>query len=436
MDLSGHRPQRSATLDKPYLSLGVLACVLVGLPIGLDFEIIGRITGTDLAILALTPIMLVLGGLPPLTWPIRQLAILALVWFLAQGISDILNGSTLENMARGSARALITVVLIIGYFGLVRDSADRVIAAFLAIAAGLVIGHLVEPSEFALDDPWKFGFGGSVTMAITVVAGMLWRRRLFLFAIGLCLLASAINFHAGYRSMAGIAFMTGVVMSLSVYAGGRLPRWSAAANVVAAAALVTGAVAVMEIYGYAAQNGLLGRIEQEKYQSQSGPFGILLSGRAEILVSSQAVLDSPLWGHGSWAEDDYYADLFKEARGLSTYETLSNESDLIPTHSHLFGAWVEGGVLSALFWFYVIFLLARAVMATARDVSLAHPVLVFSLLQLSWAVLFSPYGLSSRALSCFEIVVAATVLRLAARTREPAPAGPPQSGPPQFEPPR
>ena len=416
MNLFSDEPSRPT---RPILPFGLLACIFVGLPIGFNLEIIGRITGTELAVIFVIPTAFACNALPRLTWPIRQLVILSIVWLIAQIISDLINDTDLENMARGFARALTTAMLIVGFSSLIRDNIGRIIAMFVATAIGLAVGFHYQPNGDAVDEPWKFGYGTSVTMMMIAIAGILWRGRSFLFAITVCMAAAGVNLYAGFRSMAGIAFLTGVVMAASLLASLRKRQWSKSDNIFAALMLLIGSFCIMEIYAYSAQSGLLGREAQNKYLHQVGTLGVLLSGRAEIFVSSQAIMDAPIWGHGSWANDSYYADLYKEIVGLDTHHNYRDETDLIPTHSHIFGAWTEGGVFSALFWFYVIFLLAKALLRMTHDINFAHPVLAFSLLLGSWAVLFSPYGLFNRPLSCFEIVVAAVVLRQTTNTPAP-----------------
>jgi hypothetical protein len=58
------------------------------------------------------------------------------------------------------------------------------------------------------------------------------------------------------------------------------------------------------LYEYGASEGWLGDEAREKYLIQSsGDMGILLGGRTQILASAQAIIDSPVIGHGSRAKD-------------------------------------------------------------------------------------------------------------------------------------
>lgn len=403
---------------------GLLACVAVGLPLGLDLELVGRVTGTELVLLALLPVLLLHGRIPALTGPIRTLIGLALVWLAAQFVSDIVNETGADNMARGAARALVTAFLLLGFFALAGDRLRNLRAIHVAFAVGLLVGARVNPSDYFEADGWKFGYGGGTTMLVVAGAGLAWAWGMRSVAIGVCVLAGILNLFLGYRSMAGMAVMTGLLLGLSALLGARARRTSTLQVVVIFAVLGAGGAGVIELYAEAAQSGLLGLEEQEKYMWQVDERGVLLSGRAEFPVALEAVMERPLLGHGSWAANEHYAIRIWEISGYGLEDIPFHASDLIPSHSHLMGAWVEGGVFAALFWLYVLLLLARAFIAMVRNGAVADPILAFILMNLLWAVFFSPYGLTNRVVGCFAIVVAVTVLRLDARTRADAPLHP------------
>ncbi len=83
-----------------------------------------------------------------------------------------------------------------------------------------------------------------------------------------------------------------------------------------------------QVYAYLASSGQLGDKAQDKYEAQTrGKFGILAGGRPEVLVSWRAVLDSPILGHGSWAEDSKYSEMLKDLQleaGYTEDEDVNN----------------------------------------------------------------------------------------------------------------
>jgi hypothetical protein len=71
------------------------------------------------------------------------------------------------------------------------------------------------------------------------------------------------------------------------------------------------------------------------------------------------------------------------------------ESDVIPSHSHLLGAWVESGVVGAVFWCWVSWLTGSTLLRSSGREPL-FTFFVFIAMLLVWNVLFSPYGADQR----------------------------------------
>ncbi len=165
---------------------------------------------------------------------------------------------------------------------------------------------------------------------------------------------------------------------------------------------------LVSAYGYAASSGLMGLDAKDKYELQSsGSLGILLGGRAESLVSTQAIIDSPIIGHGSWARDIHYVELWVTRLEQAGYEIQGDpfESNLIPTHSHLFGAWVEAGVLGGIFWLWALWTTVRGLYAAIVRPTPFSGFIVFICLSLIWDILFSPFGLDRRVTTAAWLVL-------------------------------
>jgi len=81
--------------------------------------------------------------------------------------------------------------------------------------------------------------------------------------------------------------------------------------------------------------------------------------------------------------------------GYENTDVAFESGDLIPSHSYLFGSWVESGIMGAMFWFWVLWFTANALMrACGREAMV--PFFAFVGLLLMWNVLFSPYGTGGR----------------------------------------
>jgi hypothetical protein len=171
------------------------------------------------------------------------------------------------------------------------------------------------------------------------------------------------------------------------------------------------------IYGKLASSGYLGLSAQYKYNVQSGgDSGLLLAGRSESLVSVQAIIDSPLIGHGSWAQDAYYVRLYfaKLAElGLPAPVDyyIATFGYLIPTHSYLFGAWVEAGILGVPIWMYLIWLTLRALYAILKQHMFPNVLVTIAGFSLLWDIPFSPFATGSRFLVPAQICIMLAALR-------------------------
>jgi O-antigen ligase len=164
-----------------------------------------------------------------------------------------------------------------------------------------------------------------------------------------------------------------------------------------------------------ASSGALGVQAQQKNQLQSSAgWGILLGGRPEILVSSRAIFDSPILGHGSWAKDMKYTRMLAELEnefGIKASDTLGAKFNyLIPAHSHLTGAWVNAGVLGGIFWIYILISAMKAISVAVRSQLPMKPVYVPLFILFIWDIMFSPIGASRRFVDCYLIVLICDIL--------------------------
>jgi hypothetical protein len=92
------------------------------------------------------------------------------------------------------------------------------------------------------------------------------------------------------------------------------------------------------------------------------------------------------------------------ALGQHGYEIQGeSESDLIPSHSYIVGAWVEAGFVGALFWFWELMLTARALIATQGANSALALLIAFVVFNLLWNLAFSPFGAEARFYTAYDL---------------------------------
>jgi hypothetical protein len=381
---------------------------MVPVLLAIDFVGAGRLYLSEVVLLLL---------LPPLLWRHQEsrlaaipatFVVLALFWLGGQIATDIFRATPLHDVARGWSKIIFTFTNFAALYLILEGRRRR----FLLFGSGLVIGlalrYFINPDPFALTNAWKFGYGYSVTLALVLLACSPVATRTRLARPGLLATAGGLNLLHDYRSLAGIcvlaAFYTAVADLSQTERPAALARFSTKRAVALAALLAGIAFSFVSLYGHLASNGALGASAAQKYAVQAaGPVGLLTNARPEIFVSSRAVADSPLLGHGSWANDPKYLEMQIAKGAHPSPSTLAQ--GLIPTHSFLMGAWVEAGLLGVPIWIWTMVLavtvLARLYRRDGQFVALA----TFSGFALVWDVLFSPYGSFERLITPFYVLV-------------------------------
>ncbi|MGH9518497.1 MAG: O-antigen ligase family protein, partial [Terriglobales bacterium] len=164
---------------------------------------------------------------------------------------------------------------------------------------------------------------------------------------------------------------------------------------------------------FVTREGWIDAQAQEKNLGQSQSVaGMLLGGRPEIFVSSQAVMDSPILGHGSWTSDLKYTEMlydvdFKYDIHTDSLESIEDETGGdIPAHSHIMSSWVQAGILGAVFWFYTLWIALKGLMRVALAQPPLAPYYTWLLVGFVWDVFFSPFGNTRRSLDSLVILFA------------------------------
>ncbi len=395
----------------PGLELYDVLVFLVPLFIFLKFQIGGDIFVSEILLLFMLPGLLILGG-ARLSKPLPlKFLVLGLLWLASQIMTDLVRDSTFHDASRGWAKIAFTLLNFCSLYLLIDGRAKRIVLFAAGLSAGQILGFYFAPNVYAESDPWKFGLGSPVTLAIILLGIALNRGRsgnIPVWTATFPAVAAVLNLYLGFRSLAAFCFIAAgytVIASLLGAAMGRDSKKARLRLFALLLGLAASAWGFSEIYSRSAQSGLLGADEKEKFESQRGDLGILLGGRSEIFSSGAAIQDSLLLGHGSWARDMKY-NFIARARGAEYgYKISASVDDLIATHSFIFGAWVEAGVLGALFWLWVFVLPLRVLSNMARPVVPIAPLIAFFSLGLVWAILFSPFGADQRVYIPYSVVV-------------------------------
>ncbi len=406
------------------MSIDSLLSFLLGALTVAQIKFGGVLLGSDLFALCVVPLYLLKAKRRRMLGEDRYLLYGIGLWFLGAVATDIYRATPVEDFTRGWAKLVFFTLTIMALRLLSAGKFEPLRAAALGGVLGGLLQDAFFPNEYqagGLLDPtsWKFGLGPLLTIFAAALGTYPAIGRFFgpLGTAGPLLVMAGANLMMNARSMFGIAAVAALYSllksALDLHPATKR-RLSPGVFAMLGVLGLAGAQGLMALYGFAAGSGALGVEAKEKYEWQtSGDLSLLQSGRVESLVSLQAIADSPVLGHGSWARDMHYVMLLVDrldAAGMKM-EGDPFASDLIPSHSHLFGAWVEAGLLGGVFWIGV---LIAGVMALYRVLKINDPpisLVALLLFDLLWTILFSPFGLDQRFWTSLKISIVLWVLR-------------------------
>jgi hypothetical protein len=331
--------------------------------------------------------------------------LLMLIGFIA---SDLSAGTSSDNFLRGWSRVVVlatdSIALMIIY------ERNRwalwwfwLGAAAFGLQAALLAGIPITQ--------WKFGYAEPVTTGAMNLSAFMpgW------MSAGAYLFLGAVSILFDYRSLGAVLLVAGAILFMSGSASRRL---AGAARMRSMVLVVGGVAAAAAIVVFLLSNS------QSEFAQRRGASDI---GRfSGLKVAMIAVADSPILGYGSWGEGTgEYADLFqKEALGDMMRigaENMMESGDGFLPHSQILQAWMEGGILAAVFFMVYGWYLAMTVrdLAFAKAATRFRGFLLAMLLLNLWHLMMSPFMGSHRLniASAIAIVVCSALGRQGERQR-------------------
>ncbi len=333
----------------------------------------------------------------------KTIMLLGLLWFAGQISSDFYRGTPFEDYSRGWAKLAVLLISYAGCFVLIGFEFRRIVAFACGMALAPILRHLVFGSEYAL---YKFVYGVAISLGAFFSLAALGRQPRFWFAV-IPFAAGILALFMDARSLAGVTFCAAVYYA--VLSGGWLRQdVDPLMKLLFAGLWMATAYSSVGIYSALAGQGRLTEEAMSKYESQLGETGNfnLLSGRGELYYVLPRIAESPLIGSGSWAKDIDYVAQRAMAQGIDPMYMITRSGGLIPSHSHLFGAWLEAGLFGGVFWIYVLILLGRILWSGWLG-SVLHwsGLSSFLLILFAWDILFSPFGGERRVNNGFYLWV-------------------------------
>jgi len=400
---------------------------IVGLLSSGHIDVIGQLYISEVILSILFPLLLLRKGILLKNAWVKRIVIAGYLWFLGQVVSDLVHGTPLVDIARGWASILVFLISFMSLFMLLSMNQKRIMFFLFGYCVGGLFTLLIQPGVFFTSEPWKFGYGPVLTLFLLLVITYMQNRKTINQGRWIILLVclGSFSFYSGARSLGAATLLTAIIV-VFVNSKNGIRFFKKKLNLGKVGLLVLLFVGLLigieRIYGMAANQGLLGETAKNKYEIQSsGKFGLILGGRAEIVPSLHAVMDSPVIGHGSWAKDTKYRlDFFMLTRlgysySIDQIEYTIGLTDLIPAHSHLLQNWVWAGILGAYFWIVVFVLVCKSLLHSIRSLNPFYILIIYLSISSIWSILFSPFGGEMRLQWVLQLVIFITSLYLPGR---------------------
>jgi hypothetical protein len=389
-----------------------------------SLNVVGALPYSEVLLLTMLPALLLTRGKRAFGRQYLWFYILAGGWFLGTQIADIYNGIPWYGRMKGTARVVFFVLDFIGLAILINNKTRKILVFALSLATLLFLSSMEFSSDFTLQ--WKFGLSHACAMMALLVSAYYYKRRRYWICFAIALLLAVMNLRYGARSQLVIHVISAVLI-LPIFDSAQAQASSARGTPNTVRVLVLLAMAGGVAYAanaaikYAAEKGIFDESTNSKFQTQSeGDYGVLVGGRPETLVAIQAIRDSPIIGHGSFAWGVKYLELKQDIQYEHGYsdsdEPEDTEFPIIPTHSHLTLAWVEGGILGGICWIYIFILVLRALLRLSTLRPHLAPLYSYLLVNFLWDILYSPFGSVNRMRAAFFILLSYFILRSPAET--------------------
>lgn len=340
---------------------------------------------------------------------LKYLNIFFVVSFLNQVLVDQIQKAILSETLKSVAQTIVLWSLLRVAIMYMKSDVFR----FISYVSGFLLSNLLQlifdPSPYMQVDPWKFALGPAITGAFFLLykSGNPSKGRSFFLIVLI-----VIDIYLGSRSLALFTLLALVITSKK----DRVTKSSFARYLAVALTFVILLFGVERIYYQLSTAGTLGISQQIKSLDQYKAGPILVAGRSELAFQVSAIIQNPFLGNGSNPDLTYEvlnrAQEINSSLGVKTEITNAYKSSLhdgkVPQHSMLLGAWVEGGILSFIFWAILFIWTAKRFIVMPKRLPPLGYFTTYVALSTLWAIVFSPLGAGSR----MELVIGLAALLL------------------------
>jgi len=327
-----------------------------------------------------------------------------LIFLFSQVVSDLVNDSSINNMARGWANIVMAIIVTVFLARLVLRANQNVIYYLIGSVVSILIFGNVSIGEIDLAEMgfFKFRLVPALNALLMVGSWYMLKKQPTnrINIVVLFILYGLFNIASDSRSN-GIIF---IGVALLFYWKHILPRITFKKIAPYAIGFLLLCQGLYSLYVYQVLEGKIGgehtRNQITRISNPYNPLNLLVTGRAEVYAGIVAASDRPIFGHGSWAidKDGKYMFLVHQLHSEEEkfLDRLRNNDEvlIIPSHSVLVGAWMTSGIIGfgALVFLFSLFVKCGFNLITSRYIvaSPYFPIVLLFFINGFWTFLFSP----------------------------------------------
>jgi hypothetical protein len=378
----------------------------------LDFALVGRTTVGEMVAFAAIPVLWISqSDLRRNAHFVKVFSILVMIT-VGVWVADFINEMPFWWSMRAAARPIFMGLWVLFFIPIIRKNLN-IIKYFIYGAVIAAAINYFRPSSFETEAAASVQTYAGVVFRVSPLVGALsFAGAYFIYPknriyAALILLAGAgVNIAlGGGRSGFIIQFcVCGLIVLMSWFKSGQSRRRITITPQKIALIGSVALVAVTIVYGayvYAAPRGYLGEGQYAKFEDQRNttlglnPIGFILSGRTQVYGAVLGIIDRPLLGFGSWNKPATYPYVIEAIASVGTdpelLERMAASGGIMGAgHSILFQTWVENGIIPALGYLMLYWILCRVLLFNIRYEGRFFPVIATWFVLYSWAYLFSP----------------------------------------------
>ena len=328
---------------------------------------------------------------------------LGIVMLFGYVLSDLAQGSEFDKYIRGWSRVAVLTVDIISLAIILSRNANHIWWYVMGAGIGGILFSIFFGTFESSASLWKFAYGQQIALIAAASAIFLGNKKLALIFL---FLASASAFMDS-RSLAGFCIVLAIF--LWVRTGNNIDKIKNVKGFLKA--VVIGLIGIGVLFSVLDYTG--SELSDRREQSSRGRF-------AGLYVGMIAISESPLIGTGSWGENTaQYSDMLKETIRSEMSLRKRNQDRLkerysgetrattFMAHSQVIQAWMEGGILGALFFLYFGYRLIKALVYVGmyRKYDVLSPVYIWLFINSSWHLLMSPFGGNHRLIIAISVAI-------------------------------